>query len=314
MLWAETYRPTKIDECILPSEVDTLLKSYITSGDIPNLIFKGKPGCGKTTAARVLVEEIGGDYIFINASNERNIDTLREKIINFITTVSITDPGKMKTVILDEADYLNAQSTQPALRSTMELYAKNARFILTANYTNKIIAPLRSRCTVVDFSPHNDKEESKKLYAKMLTRINKILDENKMPYKPEILLELAEYFKQDWRSLLNELQRQYNLGFPELSNDYDAFTTVDMLIDSIVKQDFMTARKYLAHNSHLETEHVVRECLVHLEKAPRLDKKKCMQDIYIIASDYLDKDTRVADKEINRAAFVAELMKACVWK
>ena len=202
-LWVEKYRPTKISDCILPDELKKTFDIFVQDKHIPNMILSGGPGVGKTTVAKAMLDEIGATYMMINGSEESGIDVLRTKIKNFASTVSLE--GGRKYLIIDEADYLNPQSTQPALRGFMEEFHKNCGFILTCNYKNRLIPPLHSRCSVVDFIIPNSQKP--KLASRFFARVGDILNSEKIEFEPKAVAELMNKFFPDWRRVLNELQR-----------------------------------------------------------------------------------------------------------
>ena len=203
-LWVESYRPKTIDECILPDHLKQQFKEIVSTGEVPNLLLTGTAGLGKTTVARAICNELGLDYILINASESGNIDTLRTKIRQFASTISLQ--GGYKVVILDEADYLNAQSTQPALRGFIEEFSNNCRFILTCNFKNKIIEPLHSRCGVVEFN--TSKKDMVQLCGQFMQPAMSILKEEGVSVPtPDLVAELIMRHAPDWRRILNELQR-----------------------------------------------------------------------------------------------------------
>ena len=200
-LWVEEYRPRDIESCVLPKTLKISLQSFVDKETLPNLILSGGPGVGKTTAAKAMLEQIGATYMFINGSEESGIDVLRTKIKNFASTVSLE--GGRKYLILDEADYLNPQSTQPALRGFIEEFHQNCGFILTCNYKNRIIPALQSRCSVIDFLiPKNEKP---KLAQQFFKRVLQILDENQIKYNEKVIVQLINTHFPDWRKVLNEL-------------------------------------------------------------------------------------------------------------
>ena len=203
-LWVEKYRPNRLEDCILPDELKNTFQQFINQQNIPNLLLSGSAGVGKTTVAKAMLEELGADYIVVNGSLHGNIDTLRTEIMNFATTVSFSEGRKY--VILDEADYLNPQSTQPALRNFMEEYSKNCGFILTCNFKNRIIEPLQSRCSVIDFT--FPKSLAPKLASEFFTRVKMILDAEEIKYDDQALAEILQTYFPDWRRVLNELQQR----------------------------------------------------------------------------------------------------------
>ena len=202
-LWVEKYRPRSIKECVLPQHLKDIFQAFVDQEQIPNLLLSGGPGIGKTTVARALLSELDLDYLIINSSMKGNIDTLRTEIQQFASTVSFN--GKRKYVILDEADYLNPQSTQPALRNFMEEFSNNCGFILTCNFKNRIIEPLHSRCSVVEFNI--SKKELSGLAPQFMRRIENILKMKGIKYDQKVIAELMLKHMPDWRRILNELQR-----------------------------------------------------------------------------------------------------------
>jgi len=202
-LWVEKYRPKNINDCVLPAELKATFQQFVDNQNIPNLLLTGGAGVGKTTVARAMLEQIGADYIIINGSMNGNIDTLRNEIQQFASSVSFT--GGRKYVILDEADYLNANSTQPALRNFMEEFSRNCGFILTCNFKQRIIEPLHSRCSVVDFKIA--KSDVPRLASQFFKRIVSILDQEGIKYDKAVVAELITKHVPDWRRVLNELQR-----------------------------------------------------------------------------------------------------------
>ena len=205
-LWVEQYRPKTIQDCILPEQTKKTFLEFLKKKEIPNMLLSGTAGTGKTTVARALCEQLNADYIIINGSDEgRQIDTLRNKIKNFASTVSFNTESKHKVVIIDEADYMNAESVQPALRNFIETFFENCRFIMTCNYPYKFIEPLRSRLTQIDFKIVNG--QKLKSAQSLMKRLGMILDENKVPYDKKVLATLIEKHFPDFRKTINELQR-----------------------------------------------------------------------------------------------------------
>ena len=207
-LWVEKYRPKTVEDTILPVDLKRTFQNFVDQGNIPNLILAGSAGVGKTTIARAMLEQLGCDYIVINGSMNGNIDTLRNEILSFASSMSFS--GGRKYVILDEADYLNANSTQPALRNFMEEFSKNCGFILTCNFRNRIIDPLHSRCSVIDFKI--GKADMAKLAAQFFKRVITILDSENVKYEQQVVAEVINKHFPDWRRVLNELQRYSATG------------------------------------------------------------------------------------------------------
>ena len=243
ILWVEKYRPSKISDTILTDDLKTTFQTFVNEGYIPNLLLSGGPGVGKTTVAKAMLEEIGATYMMINGSEESGIDVLRNKIKNFASTVSMD--GNRKFVILDEADYLNPQSTQPALRGFMEEFHKNCGFILTCNFKNRIIDPLHSRCSVVEFKiPNTDKP---KLAGQFFTRVQDILTKENVQFEPKAVAGVVEKHFPDWRRVLNELQRYSASGMIDagiLVNISE--TNMKDLVGFLKEKDFKQPYKCLA--------------------------------------------------------------------
>jgi DNA polymerase III delta prime subunit len=307
-LWVELYRPTKISECILPKGIQKTFSEIVKSGELPNMMFSGTAGVGKTTVARALCNELGLDHIVINGSEEGNIDTLRGKIKQFASTVSLQ--GGYKVVILDEADYLNPQSTQPALRGFIEEFSMNCRFILTCNFKNRIIEPLHSRCSVYEFSiPNGEKPAIASAFFKRLTNI---LDQESVAYEPQALATLIEKYFPDWRRVLNECQRY------SISGKIDAGVLVNLsdqnvkgLMKSLKEKDFKTMRKWVVDNIDTEPQAIFRK--VYDSMVEYLQPQSIPQVVLILA-DYQYKNSFVADHEINVVACMTELMASADWK
>ena len=246
-LYVEKYRPQTIEDTILPANIKKSFEEFVTNGEIPNLLLSGSAGVGKTTIAKALCNELGADYIVINGSDEgRLIDTLRTKIKNFASTVSLS--GGAKVVILDEADYINADSVQPALRNFIEEFSSNCRFIFTCNYKNRIIPALHSRCTVIDFNITPD--EKQRLASVFLARLMLICDEENIKYDQKVLVELILKFFPDFRRCLNEVQRYGASGVIDsgllatLSEE-----KLTPLINMIADKDWKGMRKWVGQNS-----------------------------------------------------------------
>jgi DNA polymerase III delta prime subunit len=305
-LWVERYRPVTIEDCILPESQKNTFKEYITKGEIQNMLLCGGAGMGKTTIARALCEELETDYIIINGSEESGIDTLRTKIKQFASTVSLT--GKPKVVILDEADYLQASSTQPALRSFMEEFAQNCRFILTCNFKNRIIAPLHSRCAVVEFKI--SREESPKIAAKFMKRIKFILDNEKISYDEKVIAALLMKFFPDYRRILNELQKYSVHGNIDegLLSKVDDVNTKE-LVKSLKEKDWKKMRQWVVANLDNDPSTLFRKIYDDL-----LDKANEVPQLVLILADYGYKSSFCADQEINLVACLTEIMASITFK
>ena len=307
-LWVEKYRPSKIEECVLPEDIKNIFSDIVRSGESQNLLLCGGPGCGKTTVAKALCRELGTDYLMINCSEDGNIDTLRTKIRNFASTVSLTN--QKKVVILDEFDYSNAQSTQPALRGFIEEFSKNCRFILTCNFKNRIIEPIHSRCTVVNFTIPS--KEKPKLATQILTRIKSILDSEGVPYEEKVLVGLVMKFFPDFRRIINELQKYSVSGTIDVGILSDVSEIkIKELAGSMKKKDFTSVRKWVIENLDNDQTHIFRK--IYDGMNTYVIASSVPQSILILA-DYQYKSAFVADHEINLTACLVELMMECEFK
>ena len=305
-LWVEKYRPKTIEDCVLP--VDIKKTFFDIEDEIPNMILTGTAGTGKTTIAKALCEMHNCDWILINGSEESGIDVLRTKIKNFASTVSLG--GGNKVVILDEADYLNPQSTQPALRGFIEEFHKNCRFIFTCNYKNRLIAPLHSRCTVIDFKI--PPKERPRLASVFLARLMLILDDEGVEYNNEVLQELVMKYFPDFRRTINELQRYAVSGKIDvgiLSNI--AEESLQELLGHIKTKRFTDMRKWVATNIDNDPVKLFRKIYDALYDV--LEPQSIPQAVIIIA-DYSYKSAFVVDQEVNIVACLTELMMECRWK
>ena len=293
ILWVEKYRPVTIDDCILPSELKQTFQQFVDNEEIPNLLLTGTAGVGKTTVAKAMLEQIGCTYMMINGSEESGIDTLRTKIKNFASTVSMD--GKRKYVILDEADYLNPQSTQPALRGFIEEFSRNCGFILTCNFRNRIIEPLHSRCSTVEFRIPN--EEKPKLAMGFMKRVQHILETENVNSNEKVVADLINKFFPDWRRCLNELQRYSATGSIDagiLVNLSD--TSIKELVSFIKDKDFKSCREWVVHNLDNDPHRVYRRIYDSLSgNVPDSAVPHCV----LILGDYSYKSAFVADQEIN---------------
>jgi len=307
-LWVEEYRPKTIEDCILPDSLKTLFSSFIKKGELSNMLFSGTPGIGKTTVAKALCEELNCDWIMINGSEEGGIDVLRNKIKNFASTVSLS--GGKKVVILDEADYLNPQSTQPALRGFVEEFHKNCRFILTCNFKNRIIEPLHSRFSNIEFKV-NPKDKPK-LASRLFERAIFILKEKNISYEDKVLVELITKHFPDFRKLINELQRY------SVSGSIDAGILVNVsdenlktLITHLKNKEFSDMRKWVVNNLDNDPVKIFRKIYDTLYS--NLEPSTIPHAVLIIA-DYQYKSAFVADQEINLVACLTELMSQVKFK
>jgi len=301
-LWVEEYRPRDIESCVLPKSLKSSLQSFVDKETLPNLILSGGPGVGKTTAARAMLEQIGSTYMFINGSEESGIDVLRTKIKNFASTVSLE--GGKKYLILDEADYLNPQSTQPALRGFIEEFHKNCGFILTCNYKNRIIPALQSRCSVIDFVIPN--AEKAKLAQQFFKRVMEILNENEIKFNEKAVAELINSHFPDWRKVLNELQRY------SVSGEIDAGILVNLgdknikdLMAMMKKKEFTNVRKWVVDNLDNDSDKLFRSIYDNLYE---FVDPSSIPHVVVALGEYQYKAAFVADQEINMMACLTEIM------
>jgi len=310
-LWVEKYRPRKIRECILPLELKETFQKFVQSGEISNLLLSGTAGTGKTTVARALCEELKTDYIIINGSDEgRHIDTLRNKIKNFASTVSLTEEAPHKVVIVDEADYMNADSVQPALRNFIETFYNNCRFIFTCNYKNKIIPALHSRCTVIDFKIGNGQKV--KTASAFMKRLGKILEEEKISFDKKVLAELIQKFFPDFRRTINELQRYSVRGKIDSGILFSLSEANNKELIAMLKdKKFNDMRKWVVENLDKDPSSLFTGLYDILYKY--LEPKSVPQAVLIIAG-YQYKAAFVADQEINMVACLTEIMANCNFK
>lgn len=297
-LWVEKYRPQTIAETILPDNLKQTFQEIINTGELPNMLFTGTAGLGKTTVAKALCNQLELDYILINGSEEGNIDTLRGKIKQFASSVSLS--GGYKVVILDEADYLNPQSTQPALRGFIEEFSNNCRFILTCNFKNRIIEPLHSRCGVYEFN--TTKKQLAELCQSMLERASHVLDQEGVEHKVPELVPVIMKHAPDWRRVLNELQRGSAGGSYSYS---EKETSVDELFSHLKEKDFKKMRSWVANNIDTDASAIFRSLY------DRMSDKVAPQSIpqlVLILADYQYKNAFVADHELNVVACLTEIM------
>lgn len=302
-LWVEKYRPRTIADTILPDGLKQTFQKIIDTGELPNMLFTGTAGLGKTTVARALCNELDLDHIVINGSEEGNIDTLRTKIKQFASTVSLQ--GGYKVVILDEADYLNPQSFQPALRGFIEEFANNCRFILTCNFKNRIIEPLHSRCGVYEFN--TTKKDMAQLMSNFMDRVTAILEAEKVECDKKILAQLIMKFAPDWRRVLNELQR-YSIGSSSIDSDIlvnISDKNYDDLFVYLKSKDFKKMRGWVVNNIDTDASAIFRA--MYDRMSDKVDPQSIPQLVLILA-DYQYKNAFVADHELNVVACLTEVM------
>ena len=306
ILWVEKYRPKLVDQCVLPDNTQKVFSEIVEKGEIPNLLLTGSPGIGKTTIAKALCNQLECDWLMINGSDEgRMIDTLRTTITNFASTVSLS--GGKKVLIIDEADYMNPESVQPAMRGSIEQFAQNCRFIFTCNFKNRIIPALHSRCSVVDFKI---KKDDKPVLAQRFLKIaTGILDNETVKYKPDVVAQLIMKHFPDFRRVINELQKHAVGGMI----DEDILTqaseeNLKELFVALKKKDFTSMRKWVAEN--IDNDHVRLYRQIYDSLYSRFEKDSIPQAVLTIA-DYSYKAAFVADQEVNMVAWLTEMMMNC---
>jgi DNA polymerase III delta prime subunit len=308
ILWVEKYRPKKVEDCILPDSIKNTFLEYVNKKEIPNLLLAGTAGVGKTTVAKALCNEVGCDFIVINGSDESGIDVLRNKIKNYASSVSLS--GGRKVIIIDEADYLNPNSTQPALRGAIEEFASNCSFIFTCNYKNRIIDPIHSRCTVIDFKINGSKQ---KLAAQFFKRVENILTQENIGYDKNIIAAVITKHFPDNRRVLNELQRYSVSGAiidtGILNNVSDI--QIDALIKSLKEKDFGGCRKWVTNNLDNDPVKIYRKLYDSLYE---LLKPNTVPQLVLILAKYQYQAAFVADHEINTVACLTEIMVDCSFK
>lgn len=308
-LWVEKYRPKTVSDTILPESLKKTFQTFVDSNNVPNLLLSGTAGVGKTTIAKAMLEELGCDYIVINGSDEgRLIDTLRTKIKGFASSMSLS--GGRKYVILDEADYLNAETVQPALRNFMEEYSANCGFIMTCNFANKIIEPLRSRCSVVEFKMSSD--DKPKLAGEFFKRVCRILTDEGVEFDKSTVAEVVKKHFPDNRRVLNELQRYAATGKIDAGILVN-FSELGMkeLMASMKAKEFTKVRKWVAQNCDGDTTAIFRKIY---DSANDFVKPNSVPQLVVTLADYQYKAAFAADPEINMMAMMTEIMIDCEWK
>ena len=304
-LWVEKYRPKTINECILPDRLKTIFQQISSEGRIPNMILSGGPGMGKTTVAKALCNEVGCDFLMINGSEESGIDVLRTKIRGYASTVSFD--GKRKVVILDEADYLNPQSTQPALRSFIEEFEKHCSFIMTCNYINRIIEPLHSRCQTIDF--RINKEEKLNVGSNFGKRLYTILDQEKVNYDKKVVAEVLMKHFPDYRRVLNELQKYSKYGNID-SGILSQVSDIDLseLMNHMKDKKFNEVRKWVVNNLDNDPQKIYRKIY---DVAEKYVQTTSIPQLVLILAESQYKSAFAADHELNLVACLVEIMVEC---
>ena len=309
-IWVEKYRPQQIEECILPDHIKKTFQDFVDQGEIPNMLLSGPPGIGKTTVAKALCKQLGVDYYVINGSDEgRFLDTVRNNAKNFASTVSLTSDKKHKVIIIDEADNTTSD-VQLLLRASIEEFSSNCRFIFTCNYKNKIIEPLHSRCSVVEFSIKG--KEKVKIAGLFFKRLQEILDLEKIPYDAKVLAEIINKHFPDWRRVLNECQR-YSVGGRIDSGILATFSDVAVndLIKNLKEKNFADVRKWVVANLDNDSSVLLRRLYDSLYDT--LVPNSIPAAVLIIAK-YQYQIAFVADQEINLLAALTEIMVECQFK
>lgn len=304
IVWSERYRPTTIDEVILPERYKKVFRGFVKTGKIPHLLLAGPSGIGKTTIARVLAKELNYDVLEINASLDRNIDTLRNEIQSFASTFSLE--GKRKCVILDEADYLNATTTQPALRNFIQTYGSNCSFVFTANKKQRLMQPLHSRCSVIDF--RIAKEEKKEIALALLKRIEYILSTEQVEFSRNVLVEFIKKYFPDFRRTINELQKFDKIDVGVLANVSDE--SMKELVEALSSQNFPKMREWVA-KSDIEFSDLVT---MFYQASTRYLEEASVPQLVLTLNKYQYQHSFVADPEINTVAMLTEIMADCRFK
>lgn len=306
-LFCEKYRPKTINDCILPEKLKKTFQEIVNQNNLNNLLLCGTAGLGKTTVAKALCNELGYDYLLINCSEDNGIDTLRNKIRNFASTVSLKSDS-LKVVILDEFDYAQANSFQPSLRGFIEEFSNNCRFILTANFKQRIIEPIHSRCSVVEFN--TTKKELATLSKKFLKRLKQILTEENIQYDEKILADLIIKHSPDWRRILNECQRYSYSGKINsdiLTESSGSNEQLEKLISELKNKNFKNLRKWVANNAEVNSGTIYNHLYYSLYEICENDNSKIPEIVLIIAK-YAYQQSFSVDPEINMMACLTEIM------
>ena len=309
-LWVEKYRPRTIEECILPEDTKKVFKGFLEQGEIPNLLLSGSAGVGKTTIAKALCDELGADSYVINGSDEgRFLDTVRNQAKTFASTVSLTSSSKHKVIIVDEADN-TTPDVQLLLRAAIEEFQKNCRFIFTCNYKNKIIDPLHSRCSVVDFNVRG--RDKQKLASEFFNKVKVILEMEMVKYEPKVIAEVVTKYFPDFRRTLNELQRYSACGIIDAGIlTSGAEFSIEKLVGYLKVKEFTNMKKWVSQNLDNEPQVIMRKVYDNLYQY--LNPASIPEAVLII-SEYQYKSSFVVDQEINMVAFMTELMMRCEFK
>lgn len=307
-LWSQKYRPKKISECILPGRLKTVFQEFVSSGNIPNLLLTGTAGVGKTSVALAMCQELNLDHIFINSSQERGIDTLRNKIIGYASTFSFG--GKRKVIILDEADYITPEA-QAGLRGAIEEFSTNCTFIFTCNFKARLIEAIHSRCSVIDFALHGN--ERSHMALEFYNRLSEILRIENVQYDKAALIEIIKKFFPDYRRTLNEIQRYSKNGSIDAGviSQISLVKSIEDLVNHLKDKNFGEMRKWVVLNSDMDVARLFRkiyDCMYDYMKPESIPQA------VVILAKYQYQSAFVADQEINFVACLTEIMVDCEFK